>query len=287
MNGFARAAGWAFVGQIPGTRKRVNQRMRIGSGIAKSVRILIMLLLSWVWASSGDEAWGALTDGLVAYYPFDGNANDATANGHHGVLYGSVGYAPGIRGQAAVFQGNGYITAVDNSVGNLGTSGSLVFWMRPAAQSLDGAEHRPWEKDYGTWWMFLFHGSNFFMTLKGAPSYRDNGIELVNPITAGEWYSIIAVKSGQTVDTYINGLHVDSKSTGADYMTTSAYMTFGRSQYWNSQYFWGMIDEARVYDRALTAAEIADLSVPEPQAMGLLLAAGLLLRRRATHQPRT
>ena len=30
------------------------------------------------------------TDGLIAYYPFDGNANDESGNGHHGTVNGAV-----------------------------------------------------------------------------------------------------------------------------------------------------------------------------------------------------
>jgi len=33
-------------------------------------------------------ALASLTDGLVAYYPFDGNANDASGNGNHGTTHG-------------------------------------------------------------------------------------------------------------------------------------------------------------------------------------------------------
>ena len=32
-----------------------------------------------------------LNDGLEAYYPFSGNADDATGNGHHGILFGPAG----------------------------------------------------------------------------------------------------------------------------------------------------------------------------------------------------
>ena len=31
-----------------------------------------------------------LTNGLVAYYPFNGNANDATGNGNNGTVHGAV-----------------------------------------------------------------------------------------------------------------------------------------------------------------------------------------------------
>ena len=44
-----------------------------------------VLLLGWVSTSRAD-----LTTGLVAYYPFDGNASDMSGNGHHGTVNGAV-----------------------------------------------------------------------------------------------------------------------------------------------------------------------------------------------------
>lgn len=40
------------------------------------------------------QAQPFLTNGLIAYYPFDGNANDATTNGHNGTLFGSATFQP-------------------------------------------------------------------------------------------------------------------------------------------------------------------------------------------------
>ncbi|EDN71691.1 secreted protein [Beggiatoa sp. SS] len=52
----------------------------------------------------------SLTDGLVAYYPFEGNAQDAGGMGHHGT--GNVTFVAGKVGQAANFKGkNTVITA--------------------------------------------------------------------------------------------------------------------------------------------------------------------------------
>jgi hypothetical protein len=64
------------------------------------------------------------TSGLVAYYPFDGNANDFSGNGRNGTEYNGITYAPGIKGQAANFNGtNAYIKALPQQ--NLwGDSGS-------------------------------------------------------------------------------------------------------------------------------------------------------------------
>ena len=38
--------------------------------------------------------------GLIAYYPLDDNGNDGSGNGYNLDLYGGVGFAPGLFGQA-------------------------------------------------------------------------------------------------------------------------------------------------------------------------------------------
>ena len=45
-----------------------------------------------------------LNDGLVAYYPFNGNANDSSGNGNHGIEHGGVGYVDGVIGKAGKYE---------------------------------------------------------------------------------------------------------------------------------------------------------------------------------------
>ncbi|TGO02752.1 hypothetical protein PN36_19595 [Candidatus Thiomargarita nelsonii] len=47
--------------------------------------LLIAIGLSWFSGAMAD-----LSDGLVAYYPFNGNAQDESGNGHHGTVYGAI-----------------------------------------------------------------------------------------------------------------------------------------------------------------------------------------------------
>ena len=65
-----------------------------------TVLISAFLVLGFVALGQAD-----LNDGLVAYYPFDGNANDFSGSGNHGTEYNGVSYRPGVKGQAASFDG--------------------------------------------------------------------------------------------------------------------------------------------------------------------------------------
>ena len=68
-----------------------------------------------------------LNNGLVLYFPFSGNANDQSGNGHNGLIYGPTYTANGRIGGAYQYDGtNDYILA-----GNLGVigQGTISFWM--------------------------------------------------------------------------------------------------------------------------------------------------------------
>jgi hypothetical protein len=50
---------------------------------------VFIIALAIVFAVDG-MAYADLNDGLVAYYPFNGNADDESGNGNHGTVYGAV-----------------------------------------------------------------------------------------------------------------------------------------------------------------------------------------------------
>lgn len=77
------------------------------------------------------EAQNSLTNGLVIYYPFTGNADDASGNGHNGTVYGAT-LAPdrfGQPNQAYHFDGNSRIF-VANSVLVSGSAITLAAWIK-------------------------------------------------------------------------------------------------------------------------------------------------------------
>ena len=81
------------------------------------------------------------TNGLVAYYPFNGNANDESGNSNHGTVYGPILTSDrfGATNQAYDFDGNNdYI--VSNSVLPIGNSiRSISVWFNtPSASGSNG-----------------------------------------------------------------------------------------------------------------------------------------------------
>ena len=60
----------------------------------KKTRNILGILSILVALAAPAHAQSFLTNGLIAYFPFSGNANDATTNGHNGTLFGSAAFGP-------------------------------------------------------------------------------------------------------------------------------------------------------------------------------------------------
>ena len=87
-----------------------------------SIQSLLVLCLAFILGSLVSRAYSQsfLTQGLVAYYPFNGNANDASGNGHNGTVYGATPTTNRFGAPKAAYYFDGvsaYITAsVNNTV---------------------------------------------------------------------------------------------------------------------------------------------------------------------------
>lgn len=81
------------------------------------------------------------------------------------------------------------------------------------------------------------------------------------PIGYNSWAHVALVYSSANIEFYLNGARVWQRGSAATGYSGSAQLQMGRSAYsGGSSYFAGNIDDARVYDRVLTAAEIATLA---------------------------
>jgi MYXO-CTERM domain-containing protein len=232
------------------------------------------------------QAHASLSDGLVAYFPFDGNANDSSGNGNHGTAVGGVTFEVGVFNSAARFDGStGYIFA-NSSVGNLGSDATIAFWFKPTNAAFENSA-RIFEKDNRAYWVFLASSTGLSVALRGINSYGDPQT-LVTVGSPGQftlgWSQITMRKSGATMDIFINGSLASSVTTPVTSITTDAPLYFGKSYYWDTAYYAGLLDDARIYNRALSNDEIGQLSlVSEPTSAAFALSGAALialLRRR-------
>jgi len=195
-------------------------------------------------------------EGLVAYYAFEGNANDDSGNGNHGTLNGDVQFAAGHDGSALDCDGVDDYVSTGKSASDLGIGGnsprtvsSWVYTRTFANGGIYDVGNRATAQDFSlrtldtenSWRVQYWGGDSDF-------SYN----------TANEWVHFTHVHDGAYTKIYANGvLIVDWEKT----IDTTDDNPFQIGLYgWPGDFFNGLIDEVRLYNRALSAGEALGLS---------------------------
>ena len=234
-----------------------------------NLSLLIFLFIAF-------NAGGQLSNGLIAHWDFNGNANDVSGNNINGTVTGATlvaGYN-GIANTAYQFNGNGdQINIPYNSLMNITDSFSICALVKPTAfysgpcqgnyiltrgTSLGpdfynmGIFDQAYDLDCN---IYSPNNEVFFSGDIGGAGVWYSGNTIINLNT---WYCAVVTYDGDSARLYIDGIKritlpwnkVYSPSTNG---IAIAYYPPGGSQY--PYWFTGSIDDMRLYSRALTASE--------------------------------
>ncbi|TAH33931.1 LamG domain-containing protein [Candidatus Saccharibacteria bacterium] len=206
---------------------------------------------------------------LVGYWNFDEatgtNAADASGNANHGTFVGSGATHSTvlpptscfINTHSVQFDGSGdHVEIADNATMDPTNAISISFWMNPDSVN-NGYQHvlfkqGPVVTSYGVW----LANDHVYM------ESNDNSIRSLTSnatVTAGDWHYITVTYDGTEQKLYIDGTLDNSQSLSGITLTyTNSPVKIGTGDYNNP--FAGYVDDLRIYNRALTAGEIADLA---------------------------
>ncbi|MCH8330897.1 MAG: hypothetical protein IH946_05885, partial [Bacteroidetes bacterium] len=212
-----------------------------------------------------------VTEGLVAFYPFTrGSVFDHSGNENHGNINGpSLAYdRHDNSGNAYDFDGINDYVEVSNNNGDfiLTESWTLQAWVYPHSSS----GHNPIICKQGVYGSALH---NFYLNYGhvdqngqfelGFDRASDGLNFKVNSgfFTSNNWYHVVGAYDGSNLLLYINGSLVASNFVGAilPQASTTTPLRIGNGSnpgHPNHGVFDGVIDEVRIYDRALSEAEI-------------------------------
>ncbi len=195
---------------------------------------------------------------LAGWWAAESNAWD-NLGGNDGSLQGGASYALGEVGQAFAFNGTGSVRVVDAASLRLTNQITVEAWIKTTAavgdqsilSKVGGAGG-----DNG--YQFFIHDNQlvgqFNTSGQGWPGYRIFSDAL---ITAGQWFHVAWTYDQATLKIYCNGSLVATNPVGAKIIAASASnLRIGDDDSGHSP-FRGLIDEASVYSRALSASEIA------------------------------
>lgn len=209
--------------------------------------------------------------GLVAHYPFDGNANDATPYNNHGTIGGNPVFQTathplGAGKQNIKFDGDKDSVLVKNAVQLISDFTTVSFWIR--VDNVNTKDAEAYVIDFGHWserWkislpqhlkiVWTTNGKNVQFPTFISDMDSGDGNEMVK----GIWWHVTMVHDGAKNIIYVNGQQVASKPVPTKLNSTNKPLCFGSNNVDGGQYFPGALDNVKIYNKALTAAEILKL----------------------------
>lgn len=197
------------------------------------------------------------TTGAVSHWPAEGNANDV-ADANNGSLENGATFATGRVGQAFSFDVsiNAYVLVPAAANLNITQAITMEACVKPA--TFPNAFPTIMRRDVSG----AGGDAQYLLAVTNTGEAHCNINKFADPVAGtvplGEWTHIACTYDRVSAKIYINGVEViDFPATSAIASASTPPLTIGKENGFNIRGFDGLIDEVRIFNRALTAAEVA------------------------------
>lgn len=209
---------------------------------------------SIITATPGLGQWG--------YYKFNDSTGTRAVDSwgaRHGTLTGGASFTSGLQGKAVQLNGsNGYVALPPGLMSSVNDF-TIAGWVKLNASST-------WARlfDFGTGtanYMFLspVSGSSTFRYAIKVNGGAEQQINSSASLPANEWHHVAITLSGTVGTLYIDGVAAGTNSSMSNKpsaLGTTTLNYIGKSQFSADAYLNGIVDEFRIYNRALSATEV-------------------------------
>ncbi len=221
---------------------------------------LLLCFTGITWAQT-------ISDGLVAYYPFNGNANDETGNGSNGTTYGATLTEDRCGNPESAFHFDGvddFIDLGNPAILNIHEAITISAWARVEDATSTNCIISKWKyviHNQGSWrllpYTFSVIGANGYSAAHAGYDYLQQSSDYKH-------YVGIYSQQDNLIKYYENGnlIAVTEGRLGSIFISNSNVL-IGAAIYFDPIYFKGDIDDIRIYNRALTQEEITELYYSE------------------------
>jgi hypothetical protein len=219
----------------------------------------------------------ALPSGLVGHWKFDEgsgtSAGDASGNGNNGTLVNAPTWNTGQSGSALRFDGVNDHVSVPNSA----TLNSTTSQIAVAGWVYHEANQAGWRvlatRQYGTSWDDQFTLGLLDNTARFGVHTTSGYPALAGPaLPVNQWVHLVGTYDGSTIRLYVNGAQVASASLSGALVSTTLPLLIGAGHNNTSgavtETLQGRLDDVRLYNRSLSAAEVQALAGTPPPAAG-------------------
>jgi hypothetical protein len=225
--------------------------------------LMVLRVIVVVFAMTGcrhlhdiSKKQNGMDDGLIAYYPFNGNALDASANHYDGIVNGATLTSDKNGNKDSAFLFNGTTDSIFVPV-NINPHAlpvvTITAWVRadrknPVRQVVSN-DNGGFDRSMG---IDFRGGGNGWSAFSGTDSILG-----FQPVVIGDWVFLAVVydQPAGTVKLYVNNNVIEGHGAigaGRDALLIGASPGFG-------EYFSGAIDEVRIYNRVLTQSDLQDI----------------------------
>ena len=215
---------------------------------------------------AGGAGGQAGASGLVAYYPFSGNAQDESGNGNDGSAVGGAALAMDRFGSAdSAYQldgTSGYIEIPDSADFNFNQPLTVTAWIYLNDNTSASI--------VGQWGPGGFGGDAFVLSVRSGklrftlPRPGLYELDSQTTLTEMEWLFVGVVYDGADVKLFINGTQDVSDTFAAAQVDSDQPVRIGLEEIISGDpaYLDGLVDDVRIYNRALSDSEIDQLYQP-------------------------
>ena len=203
---------------------------------------------------------------LIAYYPFDGNAYDVSGNGHHAAVSGATlaNDRFGAVDKAYSFDGDDWMDVPDDPGLTLGSDPfTMTAWIQFSAYSDDAGYYLMGHSTGGgltNKWIFFTGNSSIQFVVGPSPNWIYIGAA---EFEIDRWYHVAVRRSGSDLTAYVDGTPIGTASLTVSIPDPSAPLQIGSAEsaaQHSGRRFRGLIDEVRIYRRALSDEEIVQFA---------------------------
>lgn len=236
------------------------------------IKLLLLLFLAnfSIYAQTTNLPDYLPKNGLIAYYPFNGNANDLSGNGSNGTVTSATLTSDrfGNSNTAYSFDGaNSYIDAVIPNIPKNNSSRTISGWFKTNDVFSDPNKFEASIFNYGTLAKLQrlsvsIYSKGYLDIITGTSSTSDdfyvNNFDYAND----DWYFFTLTYDGTKLSIYANGKYVDQKAVSLN--TVGNIFRIGQRISGDNvkEGFKGTIDDLAIWDRVLTPQEISALYTP-------------------------
>ncbi|OIN97773.1 hypothetical protein AUJ66_02295 [Candidatus Desantisbacteria bacterium CG1_02_38_46] len=189
---------------------------------------------------------------LIVHLDFD--VNDFSGNGNTGTIYGNPEWIEGKYGYCLKFDGSDYVWYEDNPSLDITNQLTVEAWVKPLSSSSNqGIVNKGYDYNAKKGWRLFQYDNNKYLFQLGSGSSL-GGLYSDSLIQTNTWQHVVGVWDGKTIKIAFNGVF---QSSTASFSGPIVYTTdkCKIGAFW-SWYFNGLVDEVKIYNRALTEDEI-------------------------------